>query len=228
MLRNISFHLLFVLTIASLLYLGFWQLDRLLWKTELLDNIKNQQNEKPIPFPFFENSNTHDFKRSEITGVFIPDTEMYFYRSNLKGESGFSVLTAFQTKFSKVVYIDVGWIPFREKDLKKIEIVKDKNESLLKGVLMFSKQDNFFSPENDYKKNIWYTMNTEDINNYHNFDAGSYILKLVDQKYSQDTLIEFSSTQMPNNHLEYSITWFSMSFVISMLYFYQIYQIVRK
>ena len=126
MLRNISFHLLFVLTIASLLYLGFWQLDRLLWKTELLNNIKNQQNEEPIPFPFSENSNTHDFKRSEITGVFIPDTEMYFFRSNLKGESGFSVLTAFQTKLSKIVYIDIGWIPFKEKDLKKIEIIKDK------------------------------------------------------------------------------------------------------
>ena len=228
MLRNITFHLLFVFTIASLLYLGFWQLDRLLWKTELLDNIKNQQNEEPIPFPFSENSNKHDFKRSEISGVFIPDTEMYFFRSNLKGESGFSVLTALQTKLSKIVYIDIGWIPFKEKDLKNIEIINGKNEFLLKGVLIFSKQNNVFSPENDYKKNIWYTMNTEVINNYHNLDAGSYILKLVDQKYCQDTLIEFSSTQIPNNHLEYSITWFSMSFVISMLYFYQIYQIVRR
>ena len=93
MLRNILFHLLFIITLAALLYLGFWQIERLKWKTELLQNIANQQKELPIHFPFDENSKKYEFQSSEVTGNFIQNTKIFFFRSNLKGESGFSIIS---------------------------------------------------------------------------------------------------------------------------------------
>ena len=54
-----------------------------------------------------------------------------------------------------------------------------------------------------------------------------FILKIIDQKYFDQTLIEFNPTQIPNNHLQYAGTWFLLFIVIGILYFYQLYQIIR-
>lgn len=228
MLRNILFHLLFIITLAALLYLGFWQIERLKWKTELLQNIANQQKELPIHFPFDENSKKYEFQSSEVTGNFIQNTKIFFFRSNLKGESGFSIISGFQTIEERVIYVDIGWIPYREKQKKIIPLLNHNKEITLNGVLIASKNDNFYSPENDYNKNIWYTMNVEKMNTFNKLDGSFYLLKLTNQGYSSDVLIEFNPTQIPNNHLQYAGTWFLLFLVISALYFYTIYQSYRK
>ena len=228
MLRNILFHLLFTITLVTLLYLGFWQVQRLEWKTKLLQNIADQQNTPPIYFPFDENSKKYEFQNSEVIGNFIHGTKMFFFRPNLKGESGFTVVTGFKTKEERVVYIDIGWISYIEKQEKFISLLNYNKEINLNGVLIASKNENFYSPENDYEQNIWYTMNTKKMNEFHELDGSYYLMKLTNQSYSNDILIEFNPTQIPNNHLQYAGTWFLLFLVISILYFYTIYLSYKK
>ena len=52
MIKNITFHSLFLIALVSLVYLGSWQLHRLEWKTELLNSIKDGQTEGYIEYPY--------------------------------------------------------------------------------------------------------------------------------------------------------------------------------
>ena len=92
------------------------------------------------------------------------------------------------------------------------------------GVLIFKKDRKYFTPENDYGKNIWYLLNTDEMDLVHNLSSSDYVLKLVDQKYFTELLIEFKPTNIKNNHLQYAVTWFLMALFISIFYIYLIKQ----
>ena len=52
LIRNILFHFIFLSALITLPNLGLWQLDRLEWKNELLNNISSRQSAENITFPY--------------------------------------------------------------------------------------------------------------------------------------------------------------------------------
>ena len=62
------------------------------------------------------------------------------------------------------------------------------------------------------------------------YDASQFdqMIKLLDQSYSDNVLIEFEPSNITNNHLQYAVTWFLLSFVIMIMYIYYIRQKVQK
>ena len=81
LIKNITFHSLFLLAIVSLLLLGFWQLQRLEWKVELLSSIKNGLSEGIIEFPFNINSSEFLYKKSSISGKIDQSNDCLLYTS---------------------------------------------------------------------------------------------------------------------------------------------------
>ena len=227
LIRNLLFHFLFLSALFILPYLGFWQLDRLEWKNELLSNINSRQNADLIDFPYDKDTKEYEFRNSTVEGNFLRDTQTFFFRSNLSGSSGYNIINAFKTVDENIIYVDIGWISFKQKENKKyIDIDYDK-KYIFSGILISSKEKNLFSPIHDFKKNIWYTMSIVDMNQFHKLNGSFYILKIIDQDYFDQTLIEFNPTQIPNNHLQYAGTWFLLFLVIGFLYFYQLFQLIR-
>ena len=77
LIRNILFHFLFLSALFILPYLGFWQLDRLEWKNELLSNIISRQNQEVINFPYHKNSKDYEHRNASIEGNFIKETQTF-------------------------------------------------------------------------------------------------------------------------------------------------------
>ena len=94
--------------------------------------------------------------------------------------------------------------------------------------MIFKKARKYFTPENDYNENIWYLLNTDEMDSVLDLSSSNYILKLIDQNYFEEFLIEFNPTNIKNNHLQYAVTWFLMALFISIFYIYLIKQQVRK
>ena len=227
LIRNILFHLLFLSALIVLPNLGFWQLDRLEWKTELLENINSRQSAENINFPHNETKKDYEFRNASIEGKFVKNTQTFFFRPNLSGQSGYNVLNAFKTVDDNIIYVDLGWISFKHKENINYIDLDYNNHFTLNGILISSKEKNLFSPDNDYNKNIWYTMSSSEMNEFYNLNGSFFILKIIDQNFFDQTLIEFNPTQIPNNHLQYAGTWFLLFLVTATLYFYQLYQIIR-
>ena len=228
MYKNFFFHLLLVSVISSLVVLGFWQLQRLEWKNTILSKIEDNYNNTVIDFPFLDDTSQFEYMRSKIEGNYLPNRLMFFYKSNLAGDPGFNIVIPFQTIEGNTVYVDNGWIPYKDKEQLDITFISESDILNLSGVLIFKKDRKYFTPENDYSKNIWYLLNTDEMDQSHNLSSSDYILKLVDQKYFEELLIEFKPTNINNNHLQYAVTWFLMALFISIFYIYLIKQQVKK
>ena len=228
MYKNIFFHFLLLFVISLLITLGFWQLQRLEWKNALLSKIEDNYNNITIDFPFLESSSQFEYMNSNIDGNYLSEKLMFFYRSNLNGDSGFNVVIPFKTTEGVIVYVDNGWIPFKNKENLDIDFINKSKVYSLSGALIFKKDRKYFTPENDYNENIWYLLNTDEMDSVLDLSSSNYILKLIDQNYFEEFLIEFNPTNIKNNHLQYAVTWFLMALFISIFYIYLIKQQVRK
>ena len=88
--------------------LGLWQLDRLEWKNELLNNISSRQSAENITFPYNKRIKDFEYRNTSVEGKFIENTQTFFFRPNLSGQSGYNVVSAFKTIDDSVIYIDIG------------------------------------------------------------------------------------------------------------------------
>ena len=58
--------------------LGLWQLDRLEWKNELLNNISSRQVAENITFPYNESLEDFEYRNTSVEGKFLDNTQTFF------------------------------------------------------------------------------------------------------------------------------------------------------
>ena len=227
MIKNITFHSLFLIALVSLVYLGSWQLHRLEWKTELLNSIKDGQTEDYIEYPFDIKNNDFSYKKSSLSGKIDQSKELHFFNINSYGQSGYNIIVPLLTK-GRTVYVDLGWTNFTDINSKEFMFRSLTGELDFKGILIYSKERRLFSPQPDTIKNSWYLMNIEEMDQFTKLNSEKYIFRVVEQEYYLDLLNEFTAINIPNNHLQYAITWFVLAISIAAMYIIYIYKNILK
>ena len=208
--------------------LGYWQLQRLQWKNDLISSIELNFNSKTIDFPILNDAdNKYEYMQTHIEGKFMVKKSMFFFRSNLRGESGYEIVVPFKTTLSKDVYVIIGWIPFDKKDEIDLKFIDDEALTKIEGSLIYSKKRKPLIPDNDISSNVWYLMNSEEMDIVNNLNSSNYLLKITDKNYFPQILIEFEPTNITNNHLQYAGTWFLLALVNTIMYIYFIYRKVH-
>lgn len=208
--------------------LGYWQLQRLQWKNDLISSIELNFNSKTIDFPILNDAdNKYEYMQTHIEGKFMVKQSMFFFRSNLRGESGYEIVVPFKTTLSKDVYVIIGWIPFDKKDEIDLRFIDDEALTKIEGSLIYSKKRKPLIPDNDISSNVWYLMNTEEMDIVNKLNTSNYLLKITDKNYFPQILIEFEPTNITNNHLQYAGTWFLLALVNTIMYIYFIYRKVH-
>ena len=197
--------------ILTLLSLGFWQIYRLNWKLELIEQIENSLKNDPVELSKIEKKN---YLRIKTSGDIDFDKQIYLYNLNNAGKPGFEVINPIKIGDENYL-VNRGWIPFEKKDLPEINLV-DQNQIV--GTLMLQTKPSSFKPENDIEKNYWFTLNREDILKFTGRNFSEYVIYLNgDYKIPKPRLI---TAKISNNHKKYAITWFSMAISILLIYLY--------
>ena len=197
--------------ILTLLSLGFWQIYRLNWKLELIEQIENSLKNDPVELSNIEKKN---YLRIKTSGEIDFDKQIYLYNLNDNGKPGFEVINPI--KIGNENYLmNRGWIPFEKKDLPEINLV-DQNKIV--GTLMLQTKASTFKPENDIEKNYWFTLNRKDILKFTGRNFSEYVIYLNgNYKIPKPRVI---TAKISNNHKKYAITWFSMAISILLIYLY--------
>jgi len=199
------------LIILTLLSLGFWQIYRLNWKLELIEQIENSLKNDPVELSNIEKKN---YLRIKTSGDIDFDKQIYLYNLNDTGKPGFEVINPIKIGDENYL-VNRGWIPFEKKDLHKINLV-DQNQIV--GTLMLQTKPSTFKPENDIEKNYWFTLDREDILKFTGRNFSKYVIYLNgDYKIPKPRVI---TAKISNNHKKYAITWFSMAISILLIYLY--------
>ena len=225
LIKYFSFHFIFLVTICFLLLLGYWQTQRLEWKTNIINSVEKNYMLKLEKFPFEGGIDKEfEFMQAELKGFFIKEKLMYFFKSNLDGMSGFEIVLPLKAEDAKYVYVILGWIPYDFKEKFNLDFIDTNKELIVNGALIYSKERKPLIPDNEYSASIWYLLNTDEMDNFHKIESSSYILKITDQNKFENLLIEFEPSNIRNNHLQYAVTWFLLSIVILIMYIYYIRQ----
>ena len=197
--------------------LGSWQLFRLNWKNDLMDNINNSI----INPDLFSNDNKYNNLDSVKLdkNYTILDKPIFIESKTFKGKPGYHLILPL--KYNNEIYsvINFGW--FKDKDFDQVKNIIKKYLAVNNAkvyIREFNSDKPFFTPENNLLNNTWYSVNKDDFNQFYKYEFPSkYYFVLLDDritKYSFNPLVF-----LRNNHLNYSITWFllSLSSVIMLL-----------
>ncbi|MDC0427405.1 SURF1 family protein [Candidatus Pelagibacter sp.] len=197
--------------ISIFLALGSWQLVRLNWKLDLIEQIQSSLKEEPINI---NNTVLKNYYRIKAIGKINFENQIYLYNLNEKGEPGFEVINPVEIN-NKNYLLNRGWIPFNKKNDKEINIIDENN---IVGVLRKQIKANMFKPKNDISNNYWFTLNREDLYDFTGEKFSPYIIYLSSKNEFPKT--KLITANISNNHKKYAITWFSLAISILLIYLY--------
>ena len=209
--KNVLLFTIFVFLFITLFCtLGTWQLYRLQWKQDVINQISKGLKSTPIKYSQDIRKN---YQKVTLVGEYDFKSQIYLYSLNDKGQPGFDVVTPFETTKKENVLVNRGWIKKELKNHSDINILSNN----VTGMLRQANRKNFFTPDNDINKNIWFSVNLEDVQKITGKKFNEFIVYLDDKNINAPKPKKIT-VDLPNNHLKYALTWYSIS--ISILFYY--------
>ena len=197
--------------ISTFIALGTWQIIRLNWKLDLINQIDSSLKNKPVNFSGYP---VKDYLIIKTTGIINFDKQIYLYNLNEKGKPGFDVINPIIIHNENFL-LNRGWIPFDKKNTDEINILDSSN---IIGTLKRQIKANRFKPKNNIIKNYWFTLNRKDILQYTGKNFSPFIIYLTnDIDLPKPKVI---TANISNDHKKYAITWFSLAFSVLIFYLY--------
>lgn len=213
-------------SLAILLSLGFWQIDRLHQKEALLTRIEAGMTAAPVPLPtMVKDPAAWDYRRVELSGRFLHDQEFHLHRRSADGRGGYHVLTPLVRAPGDVVLVDRGWVPPPRKDPATRAEGQVAGIVTLSGVARLPAQSGLFTPPDERADNLWYHVDLAAMG----ARLGEPLAPLVveaDATPNPGGLPLGGQTRLdiPNNHLQYVITWFGFALSLAVIYIVYVFR----
>lgn len=208
-----------VLGVAILLTLGFWQLDRLRWKEDLLARLAANAEAAPVSLAEAEAMQAAgrdiEFVKVKFRGTYLNGAWMKMI-STFEGGQGWIIITAAVTPDGRAVIVDRGRIPGQLLD----GFDRPEGEQEISGVLRaHDRGQGVFDPENDPRRNLWYWWDIPAMLGASGLPEGLKPVPFVVQVLPGTVAAEFPKPPEPranlaNNHLGYAITWFGLALTL--------------
>ncbi len=211
--RKISFSIFVFFSIILFCSLGTWQIYRLQWKLDLINEINKGINSEPV---FYSNNKVINYQKVKFDGIFDFEKQIYLYSLDSKGAPGYDIITPIKTKSNEILLVNRGWI---KKDLKGKKDINEIKSKSFEGIIKKITKPNPFKPENDIKNNMWYSLKLEDLESFTGYKLNNFVLFLQN---SQNNFVKnkIVTPDLPNNHLKYAITWYSVALSILLYFLY--------
>ncbi len=222
----LGFTALTLLAFAVLMGLGFWQLERLQWKEGLIAKIEARTKAPPIALKdaiaMAEEGSDPSYTRVRVNGRLGHDKERYWFAVS-EGRGGWHVITPFETEDGKTVLIDRGFVPDRLKDPASRAEGQVEGIVTVTGIVRMPDTQGPFVPDNEPNANRWF---------WRDLDAMTLSMFPGDGVKPAPFFLEAEREQtpggwpeggqtrldLPNNHLQYAITWFLLAACLLVIY----------
>lgn len=202
--------------------LGIWQLDRLAWKTALIDSFESRVNEAPVAPPAaVDDAEAWRFRHVRATGHFLNDKELQLTGRPFEGNAGFHVLTPFVVDGGPTLLVNRGWVPLdRRRPQDRPETLKGGTVTI-DGIVRIAGQKGAFVPDNEPDRDIWFTVDPRQMAVHLGIGpvAGYYVDVLrPSAKPTELPIGAVPTIQVRNEHLQYALTWFLLAATLIVVY----------
>ena len=200
--------LLFLLIIglagaATLVALGAWQVQRLEWKRGLLAGIDARIAAAPVALPAQPDPDQDRYLAVRTAGTILPG-ELFVLVSVKQVGPGFRVIAPFRTDDGRRILVDRGFV----RDTARGS-VRFLGPAEITGNLAWPDETDSFTPEPDRKAETWFARDVTAMAAA--LDTEPLLLVARTETDPAVTPLPVDSAAIPNDHLQYAITWFSLA-----------------
>ncbi len=203
--RRTLFLLIFSLAgLGVLLWLGTWQVQRLAWKQEILSEIDSRIAAEPVPLPQQVSEDADKYLPVTISGDMEPG-EIHVLVSVKQVGAGYRIIQSFSTE-DRTILVDRGFVPTTAKQTER-----STGPMEVTGNLHWPDEIDSYTPEADIDSNIWFARDVPNLAAA--LGAEPILLIARSQTDPGVTPLPVDTAGIPNDHLQYAITWFGLALV---------------
>lgn len=205
-----------------LIGLGTWQVERLHWKEDLIATRETRSSGAPIALPGDgADPAGFEFSRARVVGRFMNDKEMLLAARSLNGNAGFHVVAPLVEEGGRAILVDRGWIPLELKDPNSRQAGELGGTVTVEGLLRGSQKPSWLVPDNRPEEGVWFYVDVPAMAKWAEIArARPYFLEAGPTPNPGGYPIGGQSRiELPNNHLQYALTWYSFAVSLGVIYF---------
>ncbi|KAI8993460.1 SURF1 family-domain-containing protein [Pilobolus umbonatus] len=208
--------------------LGTWQVQRLRSKVHYIQTLEDRLRREAIPLPKRINPDVlkeYEYRKVYAKGHFRHDQEIILGpRTRGDGVVGYFIITPFERDNGTTILVKRGWVSPDKRDQKNRTESLEKGEVEIVGLIRVNEERNAFTPDNDIKNNQWYWADVETIAQL-THSQPVMIERVSDISPSTEYVLidkgipvgRSPVVEVRNHHLNYLITWYSLSAFTSIM-----------
>ncbi|OBY26227.1 SURF1 family protein [Leisingera sp. JC1] len=192
--------------LAILIGLGTWQLQRKAWKEDLLQTIEVSIAAAPAALPQAPVKEQDRYRAVTVEGE-IEGNALHVFWVTKDAETGYRVIAPFVTTDGRRVLLDRGFIPAAEKTTSL-----SSGQAAVTGNLLWPDEGDWTTPAPEVDTNILYSRDVAYMAERLNTEPVLIVARSAAPEAAV-TPQAVTTAGIPNNHLQYAITWFSLAFI---------------
>ena len=225
---------LFVMpALALLIGLGVWQIHKLDRKTELLARIEAAMAAEPAVLPAtISDPADWDYRRVRVEGVFLHEHEFHLTGRRYRDQVGLQVVTPLRrtdVAAGQVILVNRGWVPLDRSDRTT------RPDGLYAGTVTVSAiarrppERGWMQPDNEPGANIWFWVDPPAMAATAGVASTPALILEADVGADASVLPIGGQTRLdiPNNHLQYVVTWFAFAATLAVIYLVYLRRLAR-
>ncbi|APE44183.1 cytochrome oxidase biogenesis protein Surf1, facilitates heme A insertion [Sulfitobacter alexandrii] len=198
---------------AILIGLGIWQVQRLAWKEGVLADINARIEAPAQALPDRPDPETDAYLPVEVTGTLEGATLRVLVSQKDEG-AGYRLISAMDTGARRIL-VDRGFIPTAA-DMPGLP----QGAVTVTGNLQWPQETDSFTPEPDRAANIWFARDVQTMAETLDTEPVLVVARAVSWNAAPVTPLPVDTARIPNDHLQYAITWFSLAAIWLAMSFY--------
>lgn len=210
---------------AAMVGLGVWQLHRLEAKSVLLERIEAGLAAEPVRLPAdIADPEDWDYRRAVVTGLLLHDRELFLASRSHRGRVGLHVVTPLRRTDAgaagPVVLVNRGWVPTERRDRASRTDGLPEQPVTVSGILRRPAERGWMVPDNEPDANLWFWADLPAMAAAAGIAPAAPVILEADGDAAGGALPIGGQTRLdiPNNHLQYAITWFAFAVILMVIY----------
>ena len=192
---------------AVLAALGAWQVQRLAWKEGILAEIDARIDAKPVAVPAAPDPAADRYLPVRTLGEYgTPDLRVLI---SLKGVGpAYRIIAPLRTIDGRRLMVDRGYVPEAAKDAPRTG-----GSAIVTGHLHWPDEVDRFTPANDLAGNVWFARDVGAMAAALDTEPVLIVLQQTSETAPPVTPLPVDTAGIPNDHLQYAVTWFGLAAV---------------
>ncbi len=202
--RRILIPLIFGLAGAAVLIsLGIWQMQRLAWKEAILSDIETRIAADPVALPAVPDPVRDRYLPVTTTGVTGPGLRVL--ASVKQRGAGYRMISVFETEGRKIL-LDRGFL-----DIEGHSDIGSSQTITVTGNLHWPDEVDGYTPAPDREQELWFARDVPAMAAALGTESTLLVAKRIEPQVYSATPMPVTTKGIPNDHLQYAITWFSLA-----------------